>query len=85
MVLKGRRRGSAAGVPTGIPLQIPWRPVVNIQVGPRQRAGHRGFGRFAARISNLEGQPPHDMHISICCALSPWVIKAIDKRRRAFI
>lgn len=25
------------------------------------------------------------MHISICCSLSPWAIREIDKRRRAFL
>ena len=40
------------------------------------------MGRATLAKSTLSAIP---VHTSICCALSPWVIKEIDRRRRAFI
>lgn len=39
-------------------------------------------GRATLTQSTLSVIP---MHISICCSLSPWAIRAIDKRRCAFL
>ena len=40
------------------------------------------MGRATLAKSTLSAIP---VHTSICCALSPWAIKEIDRRRRAFI
>jgi len=39
-------------------------------------------GRATLAKSTLSAIP---VHTSICCALSPWAIREIDKRRRAFL
>lgn len=39
-------------------------------------------GRSTLAKSTLSAIP---VHVSICCALSPWALRQIDKRRRTFI
>lgn len=39
-------------------------------------------GRATLTQTTLSAIP---VHVSICCALSPWAIREIDKRRRVFL